>query len=271
MRKVVDANYLRHPDLDKYLLSDRQNIAVLTDFACMESYKGDALEVIAKNTEILSRHSNQVEVLKATQHIIALQDTHPSATVDQLVDPKQTTGFAWFCKHVKRAVRGDGRIRTQIMEHGRAASAHFDKARKDAVTLADAISEVTRSFGPAHVRALRTGMPLSPEAAQEMMKLILGVAAEIFASHPLGLTGPQEAKRLLGTYVFRYSLAACSLAARWISVGGAQMVKPDRLANDITDMTYVAYATFFDGLLSKDQKVVEIYDECRFLLDEVFV
>jgi hypothetical protein len=32
-------------------------------------------------------------------------------------------------------------------------------------------------------------------------------------------------------------------ALRWMSVGGAKNVKPEKIRNDIVDATYVAYAT----------------------------
>jgi hypothetical protein len=35
-------------------------------------------------------------------------------------------------------------------------------------------------------------------------------------------------------------------------------------------MTYVAYATMFDGILSNDRKLHAIYDEARFFLSKVF-
>jgi len=40
--------------------------------------------------------------------------------------------------------------------------------------------------------------------------------------------------------------------------------------NDYTDMAYAAYATFYDGLLTKDKKLDEIYTFARRLLVRVF-
>jgi len=36
-------------------------------------------------------------------------------------------------------------------------------------------------------------------------------------------------------------------------------------------MNYVAYATYFDGLLSRDKKMNEIYQETCFVLENMFV
>jgi hypothetical protein len=53
MRKVVDRNYLQTPELREYLASSKRNRVVLTDYAAMEAFKGDAVANIASATEIL--------------------------------------------------------------------------------------------------------------------------------------------------------------------------------------------------------------------------
>ena len=61
------------------------------------------------------------------------------------------------------------------------------------------------------------------------------------------------------------------MVLRWISEGRVENVKPAKLRNDIVDMGYVAYATFFDGILTREKKVQEIYEESCLLLDQVFM
>jgi len=48
--------------------------------------------------------------------------------------------------------------------------------------------------------------------------------------------------------------------------GGVGGVKPERLRNDVVDLSYVTYATFFDGLLSKDAKALDVYRDTKELL-----
>jgi hypothetical protein len=61
------------------------------------------------------------------------------------------------------------------------------------------------------------------------------------------------------------------LAHWWISVGGAKKVKPDKLRNDLVDVIFAAYATYFDGILSKDEKANAIYSDALWMLTNVFV
>ena len=43
------------------------------------------------------------------------------------------------------------------------------------------------------------------------------------------------------------------------------------MRNDLVDINFVAYATYFDGILSADKKLGEIYDEASWLLFNVFI
>jgi hypothetical protein len=61
------------------------------------------------------------------------------------------------------------------------------------------------------------------------------------------------------------------LAMRWISDGGIGGVSPDKLANDLVDVTHIVYATYFDGLLSMDRRLNDIYAETDWLLRNIFV
>jgi hypothetical protein len=43
-------------------------------------------------------------------------------------------------------------------------------------------------------------------------------------------------------------------------------VKADKIANDVVDATFAAYATYFQGLLSKDTKANELYRNAKHVL-----
>jgi hypothetical protein len=53
MKKVTDAGALRSPTLERFLRSSRHNAAVITDYASMESFKGEATINIRRSFQIL--------------------------------------------------------------------------------------------------------------------------------------------------------------------------------------------------------------------------
>jgi len=68
------------------------------------------------------------------------------------------------------------------------------------------------------------------------------------------------------TFIFRYALAGYLVALRWMAVGGAKNVKPEKIRNDIVDATFAAYATYFQGFFSNDAKAKEIYGDAKSFL-----
>jgi hypothetical protein len=53
---------------------------------------------------------------------------------------------------------------------------------------------------------------------------------------------------------------------RRIRDGGAPSVKADKIANDVEDAAFAAYATYFQGLLSKDAKATELCRNAKHIL-----
>jgi hypothetical protein len=65
------------------------------------------------------------------------------------------------------------------------------------------------------------------------------------------------------------AVSAFFLALDWISVGGAKNVRPDRMRNDLVDINFAAFATYFDGLITEDQKLIDIYHRTKFVLHAI--
>ena len=65
MKKVIDANYFQDPALEEYLRADVGNKVVITDYASMEMYKGNAIKNVYNSIRIVSlipRTSNYIEI-----------------------------------------------------------------------------------------------------------------------------------------------------------------------------------------------------------------
>jgi hypothetical protein len=95
--RVADANVLgRAPLLADFLKANTKNVAVITDFCCMECYKRDALHTLQWSLSIVSQYPDQIVVLKGAQEVARLT-TQPGIRRNALVDWDQTRGFAEFC------------------------------------------------------------------------------------------------------------------------------------------------------------------------------
>jgi len=120
VQKVVDSNVLQCDALRKYLARSLQHFVILTDYAFMEAYKADTLDVLYCSMEILSQYPKQVIVLKGTQAVCGLSG-RGAGLQKRLIDQKQTLGFAKYSAHLIAAKRGDRHVQTQLLNYAREA------------------------------------------------------------------------------------------------------------------------------------------------------
>ena len=267
MKKIIDANYFQAPELKQYLGSSKEHFVVFCDYACMESYKGNTLKSISKSIEIVSDFPDQVIVLKGTRDLVSL--TLSSMDPAQLEDSDQTKGFRDFCFGVRLAMSGNEPLKAQIIEKGIEASARFDTFRDDAAKVAKGIAELRKSFTPEHLRVLREREVYPADLLDRIIREIIEITALLFSKHP-DIDQMPQAGRVRDSYIFRFAVSTYILSLRWISDGGPATVSLDKLRNDLVDMNYIAYATYFDGLLSRDRKMNEIYREACLILENAF-
>ena len=268
---LVDANFLRSPLLEDYFRVDSGNRVVFSDHVSMECYKGLGLTNLSRSLDIVSRYPSQVVVLIGTRKIVALQSTSAYATTPAaLIDKKQTREFGRFCEGVRLAIEGRAPdLEEQLLAKNHVANSNFTRLRADAEFGGPAIRAIAAQCDPALLKQLRTHAPVSSDGAEAIATGIMLVAAVLFRDHPDVETVP-SGETLPNSLLFRNALAAYLLALRWISDGGIDSVPTTTLANDLVDVTHVAYATYFDGVLSADRKLNELHEEANWLLRNVF-
>jgi hypothetical protein len=268
MKKVVDSNYLQTETLRTYFAKSPTNCVVLTDYAAMEAYKGDTLSSIYRSMEIVAEYPKRVIVLKPTGKVCGLRGRR-SGLQRRMIDEEQTRGFATWCQRLKLAKQGNVSLQQQLLNHGRVASDQMDRIRADVSTYAENLEGAAKGYTPNELKALRTSEPFTEELIDKIVKNTLNMAATMFAGHPQVVKLP-PGHEVANTFIFRVALCYYLLALRWISQGGYKDAKLDRLRNDMVDVNFAAFGTFFDGLLTNDTKATEIYLAAKFWLKQVY-
>lgn len=268
MRKIVDSNFLREPALRDYLSESTSNFAVLTDYSAMEAYKSRSLNTLYESMSILKQHPEQVIVLKNTLVVCGLGG-RTSGLQDELIDEDQTRGFVTYCRALEAAESGDEAVLDQLLDN-RAAAVHQldERMLRDATTLSDAIDGIAQTYSREDLRTLRTGGPLSTGMISRLLEHVLFTTRAFFETHPSVRQWP-SIEELPNTFLCRVALCAHLLALEWIAVGGAKGARPERLRNDLVDANFAAFATYFDGLLSNDEKCQRIHMQARYILDAI--
>lgn len=79
---------------------------------------------------------------------------------------------------------------------------------------------------------------------------------------------PKTVGDAVNSYPFRYAVCLMLHYMRWVRDGQPQR-SVEKLRNDIVDVKTAAFATFFDGLLSRDGKLTGIHAEARYIVEQL--
>jgi hypothetical protein len=267
--RIVDANAMRSTEiLEPFLLAEAKNRVLVTDFCAMEAYKGSAEVNLLKSLSVLRRFPGQVAVLRGTQQVIAL--TNAAALDPQnFIDVEQTVEFSEFCGDVQRATDGDSLLLAHLRAHASASNTHLERLRKEAAVIRSAVLQTQAILPSATLKRLRRSEPPTDDDADVFIRGMLAVAKE-FCLKYAGISFRPSPAELSQSFLLRYAVASYLLLLHWIRHGGITHALEDTLANDVVDMNYVAYSTYFDGILSRDQKLLEISRETAWYVREVF-
>ncbi|MFA6178460.1 MAG: hypothetical protein WC696_02490 [Candidatus Methylopumilus sp.] len=268
MRKVIDSNWLQSPELRSYLSKSKQNIAILTDYAAMEAYQGNTLIGIYKSMEIVADYPDQILILKSTALVCGLSGRSTSLQ-KRLIDDKQSKDFRIFIRNLRLAKHGNQTVQRQLLKYSNYASEHLNKMLEDAKTTGAAFDDLTTSYSKDEKKLIRNQGIYTYEMIDKIVKAVLKVVGDVLKDHPNVQNFPTY-EELPNTFIFRATLCTYLLALNWGATGGAKDVRTKKLRNDMIDMNFVAYATYFDGILSEDAKVNLIYREACLFLSALF-
>ncbi len=256
--KVADSNVLQTDILAEFLARPHHRV-VLPDYVSMEAYKGDTLKSIQQSMRVLARRPRQVIVLKGTEEVCGLKG-RASGLHRRMIDINQTRSFPEYCRNLKEAERGDTALIDRLLHLGRSATSNIERVKNDAAGLIDIFHGIQGTYTNDDIRRLRKGERFTEEFLLRLRDNTLRTAVIMFRDHPKVNKIPQSAIEARNTLIFRFAICVQFLILEWISAGSQPVVKPVRLANDNVDMMIAAYATFFDGLITNDNKLIRIFE-----------
>jgi hypothetical protein len=268
MKLVIDSNRLQSDELQNYLLRSTGNVAVLCDFAAMEAYKGDTLISIYKSMQVVSAFPRQILILKGSRLVSGLRGRR-SGLQRRLIDEQQTEDFHIFATAMVNGKGASTRIDQQLIEHGVAAKTHLNQMLNDASDMRPVFDVLTKLYAKEELALIRAGAEYTQAMVDKLVSTLLEISALIFSNTGLVRHRPSP-EELPNTFLFRVALCCYLMAIRRGALGGAAAAKAERVRNDMVDMIFVAYGTYFDGLMSADTNVNRIYDEACVMLSALF-
>lgn len=256
-RLVVDSNMIQSPMLRDYLAEGGGNLAVLADVLWVEMYKQGSLPGVTAAFSVIRDFPDQLIVLRPGREIAEIDPTEPGFA--RLMCRDGVAGdIRDMTAALNLAMEGDSSVLAGLAAHWSDAARVMDGMLEGAAEIAASLPEVADTFTPNEVRQFRCTERLSVS----MQEKVFGATDQIHETLLGGyatLPGHLCERRRYDGYLYRLSLAIVVYSLWWIRNGNQMPKRLDRVRNDIIDLTFAVYATYFTGLMSEDAKARWMY------------
>ncbi|MGF9567485.1 hypothetical protein AAIH70_28685 [Neorhizobium sp. BT27B] len=227
----------------------------------MESFKLYRLENIARSWGVLGRFPGQVLVLKGNRGS-SLVDPATFPIANEFIDREQTSEAESFHEILAAAVDGNEKLQKQLAMRGEWADEHIARIMDNSAEIGLDISEFLGLFTPIEVKRIRTRQRWQQDTAEKFLRIVCDVATRTFEEHHIPLP---NAHHLADAFIFRFTLAQCVYLMELVRRGTLDR-KAELVRNDVIDISYTAYSTYFDGFMSSDGLAATVHNRTRFLL-----
>jgi hypothetical protein len=264
MRVIIDTNALRTEELSQWLSASANHRAVITDYAWMEIYKGNEKIAIIESLKVLRNFPDQVLLLKGTKTVSAIDSRSPGYA-NAMILSKSKAKFDDTIKGLSFVERSSPVTVNSIQQHGKVAKEHFAKMEGVAEDLSSYLSAVDTVLGRGAISEIRGKNTLSPDFTQNFLLAVDYMYDGFIKRHP------KKPRRMHGVhrinhFAWRYALAANLLTKRYVQDGSNLPSDESKIVNEITDATFAVYGTYFNGVMSSDAKLNQLYIELELIL-----
>jgi hypothetical protein len=259
-RMVIDTNCLGHGDLETYLAGAKDHRGLISQVTMIEIHKDAAIDITRKLMAIACRYPRQIEILQDESDLTYMAGG-TRRLARRLIDPVQTADFGAYCATVIKAP-----IDPQIEGQFRSLKAQSEDYVGDVASRAANLFNLYRlaeaGFTESDLRHLRKRDVFPSDLVAKLVDFAFSVRGVLIRGGSERETAfPSLTREVINTVLFRYSLMVVLFFARWVQTGKTDITNPDRLTNQLLDFKIAAVATFFDGLLTKDAALTELFDD----------
>lgn len=269
MRVILDTNFATDPALEQWLKRSTGNVALLTDYFAMESYRTGSLAGVQRMYAILSRYPHQVQVLQNTGKLRLLPPRERGAR-RRMIDTSSTATFPKFCRALRDATPGS-KFDLVVQSHIDAAEGQLAAFERNFVTTGSAIEGLAQAWAAPDLLSLRRpGQPLTDGAIRTTLEQIAGLARDLFDIDPQ-MRLPQSLSELPHSFAFRVALCGYLGYQGRLADGSTNALSASKARNDMVDALQGATALYFDGFFTNDRRAQISYLQAKVLMDTIFL
>ena len=266
---VLDQNEMRRGALRRLTQRSGPWRLILPDTSIIEMSKSDAWQYTMRRSfnEIVHLKDRVFGTISVGEAIRYERDEQKPITRAGLIDDKVSAFFRDLIEVMTSSHRYPGRIAAlqDAMGHMRPAVAlvetNPEKAKAEVIAY-------TESFQKDAGKGIHKGLrnrAINKQAQLGLLRVALPYILKF--SFPELKTVDTARLETEKPFTFRFVCLKMLNAMRWARDGGLNTAKPSKVLNGLLDLEYALFASFFDGLLSKDKIANENLADLQSLLD----
>lgn len=185
-----------------------------------------------------------------------------------MIDHDQTSLFPAYCAAIGDPAK-TAQIDALITRRAAESASHMDLVLDDAAHLRAIYGRISSGFTNAELIEMRKRNPFRRETQIKLLDAMFDESRRLYlATEVEGRYWPKTEGQAVNSYPFRFAVCVLLDYMRWERDGQPKR-SSEKLRNDIVDINTAAFATFFDGLLSRDGKLNGIHAEARYIVEQL--
>ncbi|MBQ1782378.1 MAG: hypothetical protein II007_01850 [Gammaproteobacteria bacterium] len=269
MEYVVDQNYFRKDDL-KNLVNNSSNRFIVTDSALLEMSKSEQWEsTIRASLKTISEIPDQVDFIISIDEAMAFENSNNRAiTKNDLVREDYNAFFKGLLGEIKRQEFGTSftLLKSKLSANVDVFRSGILNHQQCKLTFGGLIERIKDDINPDFKNALVKKQITDDALNQEIRSLVPAAFTKYFSE--MGYAGSKANDFVNENPINARYLYVCLLRAfKWISNGGFEGYKPEKVTNELLDNSYVILGSYFDGILSYEKSVQNLHFNLKKVLE----
>jgi hypothetical protein len=267
VKLIIDPGALsRAPHADQvqsHLAASPKNQVIFSDFALQEAFKDANIKGLRRTFAPVRDFPAQISALRLTPEICRLEPREDMQ--GRLVDEVQSNRLRTYLHEIYSE---GADVHARIELGSSQAGQRFQDLMQAIPQVKADITRQIGSFSSEDISLLKNEGRISRLMIDAIVKAVIHDTA--LHLHDIGVPKLPQPYDVVHSFVLRFVLANHVSGLFWGITGGHSGAMNKTLRNDVTDATYAAYATFFDGLVTRDDKLGAVYRNTKLLLREGF-
>jgi hypothetical protein len=185
-----------------------------------------------------------------------------------MIDHSQTTAFPDFCSALWDPAR-KSQVDRLITRRAAESAQHMALLLDDCKYIPEIYGRISNEFTRGELLEIRQRRPFRRGTQFKLLDAMFEESRRLYlATDVEEHFWPKTVGDAVNSYPFRYAVCLMLHYMRWVRDGHPQR-SVQKLRNDIVDVNTAAFATFFDGLLTRDGKLKGIHAEARYIVEQL--